>query len=93
MQAQQCPLERFERDTPGIHPSSAVLHFIRVNLLFQAELISFALEDLARSCLYHIVLAFGPSIKDVLKDAKQRPVFGSAADVTGLFLGMLELKE
>ena len=59
----------------------------------QAELISFALEDLARGCLYRVVLTFGPSVKEVLKDAKQKPAFGSAADVTSLLLGMLELKE
>ena len=54
---------------------------------------SFALEDLARSCTYRVVLAFGPSIKGVLKDAKQKPAFGSVAAVSDLLLGMLELKE
>lgn len=39
------------------------------------------------------MLTFGPSVKEVLKDAKQKPAFGSAADVTSLLLGMLELKE
>ena len=59
----------------------------------QVELLSYALEDLARACTYRLVLAFGPSVKDVLKDAKQKPAFGLVAEVAALLQGMLESRE
>jgi hypothetical protein len=52
-----------------------------------------ALEDLARTCTYRVVLAFGSSLKAAMKEAKQKPAYGSPAEVAGLLDGMLAFSE
>ena len=56
-------------------------------------MLAYALEDLARSCTYRVVQAFGQSLKAALKDAKQKPAYGTVSEVTGMLQGMLDAKE
>ncbi|GAX81520.1 hypothetical protein CEUSTIGMA_g8948.t1 [Chlamydomonas eustigma] len=61
--------------------------------LRKVELLSHSLENRARTALYRIVLAFGPPIKSLLKEAKQKPAFGSASKLNALVQNFLDLKE
>ncbi len=61
--------------------------------LRKAELLSFALEDLVRSCTYRLVQAFGASVTSVVKEAKQKPAFGSGAEVSAILLGLLSFQQ
>ena len=56
-------------------------------------MLAYALEDLARACTYRVVLAFGSSLKAAMKEAKQKPAYGSPADVAALLDGVLAFSE
>ncbi len=60
----------------------------------QVEHTAFAMEDLARSCLYRVTTAFGPSLRGTaMKDMRLKPAYGSPADMSTLLAGVLSYTE
>jgi hypothetical protein len=79
---------------PSNSPTDFSSNLLASPLLPKVELLSHALEDLARSCMYRVVLAFGASsMKQALKEAKQKPVYGTMPEVQALLLSMLEFQD
>ncbi len=57
------------------------------------EEVAFALEAVGRNCLNRLVLSYGDKLRDVLREARAKPSYGSVAELGALLGAVLSCQQ